>query len=98
MKFIGKRQRRRSERVPAGLIECCWCRADHVCAVDWEETDDTHWWIRLRCGSCGVWRDVVATDDEAATLDRALSWQMATIERALARFEQEPLDPSSFSV
>jgi hypothetical protein len=97
MRFIGKRQRR-SGPGSAGLIECCWCHTDHVCAIDWEETDDTHWWIRLRCGACGVWRDVVTTDEEAATLDRELSRQMASIERELARLELEHIDPSSFSV
>jgi hypothetical protein len=24
--------------------------SDFVVPVDWEEADDTHWWIRLRCG------------------------------------------------
>jgi hypothetical protein len=96
-----------------GLIECLNCHTDYVCAVDWEEVDDAHWWIRLRCGACGVWRDVEATDEEAATLDRALSRHTATIERALERLDRERMivdvdvlvmaldrdliDPSSFS-
>jgi hypothetical protein len=97
---------------PAGLIECLVCHTDHVCPVEWEEVDDTHWWMRLRCGACGVWREVVATDEEAARLDSALSQHMASIERALVRLDlermaadvdvlvlaldQDLIDPSSF--
>jgi hypothetical protein len=73
----------------AGLIECLNCRTDHVCPVDWDEVGDAHWWIRLRCGACGVWREVVTTDEEAAALDRALSRQTATIARALEQLDRE---------
>lgn len=96
--WFHRKPMRGDEPGPAGLIQCCWCHTDHVSLVDWEEIDETHWWIRLRCGACGVWRDVVTTDEEAAVLDRALSRQMAEIERAVARLEFDPLDPSSFSV
>src|SRR4051812_11978337 len=53
---------RRSPAAPDGrLIDCVACGTDYVCAVDWEETDDVHWWIRLRCGVCGTVREVVVT-------------------------------------
>jgi hypothetical protein len=97
----------------AGLIECPSCRTDYVCPVEWEEVDETHWWMRLRCGGCGVWREVVANDEEAAGFDAALARQTASIERALAQLDLERMaadvdllvtaldrdliDPSSFS-
>jgi hypothetical protein len=98
---------------PLPLVRCPACEADRVCVVDWDETDDTHWWIRLRCGECELWRDVVATDDEAAELDRALNAQAAVIRRAVAALDLERMaaevdvlvaalkrdliDPSSFA-
>ena len=32
---------------------CASCRASVVNPVDWEENDETRWWVRLRCGACG---------------------------------------------
>lgn len=95
------------------LVRCPACGSDHMCVMDTEETDETHWWIRLRCGACEVWRDVVATDEEAADLDRDLTAQTTAIERALAALDRERMsvevdlliaalqrdliDPSSFA-
>jgi hypothetical protein len=88
--YVSSRRLAAAPDSPApGLIECLNCHTDYMCAVDWEATDDVHWWLRLRCGACGVWRDVVTTNAEAATLDRALSAHTATIERALERLDRE---------
>jgi hypothetical protein len=105
---------RRSPAATEGrLIDCVACGTDYVCAVDWEETDDVHWWIRLRCGACGTVREVVVADDDAGQLDRALSVHTAMMERALAQLDRERMvadidvfvaaldrdliDPSSFA-
>ena len=37
----------------ARLIMCASCRSSIVNPVDWEENDETRWWVRLRCGACG---------------------------------------------
>jgi hypothetical protein len=103
---------RRRPHGPAALVDCVACRLDFVCPVAWEETDDTHWWIRLRCGACGASREIVIADEEAAVLERALDEQVASIRDALARFDharmaaelerlstprRKGIDPSSFA-
>jgi hypothetical protein len=103
----------RGPYAPAPLAECAHCGAECMCPISWEETDETHWWIRLRCGECQVWRDVVVGDDEAAALERTLGTHTALIERAVARLdlermatdlgvlitalERDLIDPSSFA-
>jgi hypothetical protein len=100
-------------RGPEPLVRCPACGTDRVCLVEWEESDDTHWWIRLRCGECAIWRDVVASDAEATQLDQALTRHAASIRRALvsldlermaaevdvlvAALERDLIDPSSFA-
>jgi hypothetical protein len=71
------------------LIECAYCGTDHVCPVETEVVDETRCWIRLRCGTCEVWRDVVVSNDEAARFERAVGQQAASIERAAARLDRE---------
>jgi|SRR3954452_1515835 hypothetical protein len=109
----------RSMRAPApppdgaDLVVCLSCGADCACPIDWRKVDDTHRWIRLRCGACGVWCDVVVDRHEAAELDRELDLQAAEIERSVRRLdrrrmeselatliralERDLIDPSSFA-
>ena len=54
------------------LIYCRRCGTDTANPVRWHEHDAAHWWIRLRCGVCAAVREVIATNDEAARLDRDL--------------------------
>jgi hypothetical protein len=98
---------------PTPLIECLACGSDRVCVIDFEEDDDCHWWIRLRCGECEIWRDVIVSDAEAAELDRALvahatamrsllaaldrERMAAEIEVLVAALERDLIDPSSFA-
>ena len=72
-----------------GLHKCRECGLDHVCPVEWKATDEAHWWMLLRCGDCGVWQEVMATNAEAAELDQVLDRHVALIERALARLDAE---------
>src|SRR3954470_6542110 len=76
-------------RKPEPLVRCPACGTDRMCLVEWEESDDTHWWIRLRCGECAIWRDVVASDAEATELDQALIAHAASIRRALSVLDLE---------
>ena len=80
---------------PAPLIVCPACGSDRACLVDSAEEDETHWWIRLRCAECEVWRDVVATDAEANELDHALMAAEADV--LVAALELDLIDASSFA-
>jgi hypothetical protein len=57
--------------------------------VLWHESDDTHWWIRVRCGNCGCVREVIASDDEAQRLDRDLRPGMTKIAAAATKLERQ---------
>jgi hypothetical protein len=81
---------------PVPLIVCPACRSDRACLVESAEEDDTHWWIRLRCVECEVWRDVVATDEEANELDHAL--MAAEVDVLVAALEHDVIDASSFAI
>jgi hypothetical protein len=80
---------------PTPLIACPACGSDRACLVDSAEEDETHWWIRLRCAECEVWRDVVATDAEASELDHAL--MAAEVDVLIAALEHDVIDASSFA-
>ena len=83
-------------RRPAPLIECPACGSDRACIVESAEEDETHWWIRLRCAECEVWRDVIATDEEANELDHALMAAEADV--LIAALEHDVVDASSFAI
>jgi hypothetical protein len=93
--FLSRRRRRaRSHlaRPGAGLHVCSCCRSDFVVPVDWEEADDTHWWIRLRCGECGHVREVTVEDVVAQRFDRALEARMATLRAAVVSIDREAME------
>ena len=78
---------------PARLIDCPRCGSDFVNPVTWHEEGASHWWIRLRCGQCGVVRDVEkVSNDEAAHFERALDRGVADIAATVARIELEGTD------
>jgi hypothetical protein len=70
-----------------GLHHCRGCGRDMVCPLDWHAIDDDHWEIELRCGECGLWRQVVATNAQAADFDIALCGQESAIARDLSSIE-----------
>jgi ribosomal protein S27E len=73
----------------ARLIICRECGAHLVNPIDWHESGDSDWWIRLRCGACGDTRTGVFSDADAKRLDRELAPGMRTIEQAVARLDRE---------
>ena len=73
----------------AELVVCERCRSDFVNPVSWHEQGETHWWMRLRCGECGVVREVELTDEEAKRLDGQLDRGLAKIAAALVRRDRE---------
>jgi hypothetical protein len=58
-----------------------------VCPIDWEPVDDECWAIGLRCGACGLARDLLASNAQAADLDVALDGHQRTMERELGRLD-----------
>lgn len=74
---------------PRRLVHCPECGSDLVNPVEWHESDDTHWWIRLRCGDCGDKREVIVSDDEAERLDRDLQPGITKIAATAIRLERQ---------
>ena len=93
--FLSRRRRRarsRPDRPGLGLHVCSCCRSEFVVPVDWEEADDTHWWIRLRCGECGHVREVTVEDDIAQRFDRALEASMVALRAAVASIDRKAME------
>ena len=42
----------------SALIVCATCGSDFVSPIEWADHDETNWWMRLRCGQCGEFREV----------------------------------------
>jgi len=83
-------RRRRPGRSPeSGLIVCVTCGSDFVSPMDWTEHDESNWWMRLRCGECGEFREVVASQQVANRYDRALDRSSEAIVATLQRLDRE---------
>ena len=78
----------RNRRDPARLIVCGECRARLVNPVDWHESGDSAWWVRLRCGACGFTRVGVISNADAQQLERDLSPGMRQIKQAVLRLDR----------
>ncbi len=57
--------------------------------VEAEALDHGRWDLRLRCGQCGTYRDLVVTDDVAKRYDLDLQRGMTEIAVALKLQDQE---------
>lgn len=57
--------------------------------VTWTELGPAAWWLLLRCGGCGTWRDLIASDHAVEAFDRALDEEMDVIRAAAERLERE---------
>jgi hypothetical protein len=79
---------RRQSALPARLIECRQCGSGFVNPVDWQACDAAYWWIRLRCGECGLVREAFVTNEDAARFERELDRGVAEIAAAVARLER----------
>jgi hypothetical protein len=81
--------RRRQPSPGSGLHQCALCHADFVVPVEAEALDEGRWDMRLRCGQCGTYRDVVVSDEVAKRYDLDLNRGMAEIEAALRAQDHE---------
>jgi hypothetical protein len=87
------RSRRGPQRAASGAdLRCCSdCGKAFAYPVTWTESGPADWWLLLRCGSCGSWRDVVASNPVVADYDRILDADLDTIRDAAAHLEREAL-------
>jgi hypothetical protein len=83
----------RTTRLDAGsaLHMCRECCEPFVYPAAWAESGPDHWWLLLRCGACGVWRDVVAINAAVADFDRFLDDSIASITADANRLNRERL-------
>jgi hypothetical protein len=81
--------RRRQPPPGSGLHQCLLCHDDSVVPVEAEALEDGRWDLRLRCGQCGTYRDVVVSDDDASRYDIDLNRGMTEIATALRRQDRE---------
>jgi hypothetical protein len=73
------------------LHQCRECGEGFVYPVTWTESGPADWWLLLRCGGCGAWSDVVASNHAVATFDRFLDECLDTIRLAADRLGRESL-------
>ncbi len=59
-----------------------------MCPALWAQRAPGSWWLRLRCGECGTFREVTADDGELTRLDRDLELAEQELEDALHAFER----------
>lgn len=81
--------RRRQPPPGSGLHQCALCHDDFVVPVEAEALDQGRWDLRLRCGQCGTYRDLVVSDDVAKRYELDLTRGMAEIAAALRRQDHE---------
>jgi hypothetical protein len=69
------------------LRRCPACRSRLVCPISWEECDEKHWHIDMRCGDCGERWERIIDDARAAKFDIELDSDVAVIRRMLDRLD-----------
>jgi hypothetical protein len=74
---------------PDVLEVCLVCKHDFVNPVDWEPLDGGRWWMLLRCGECGTWRDVTVTDAVAERYDSELDRRLDVVDGTLQRIDHQ---------
>jgi hypothetical protein len=74
------------------LADCSACGADFVHPVEWSPEGGDHWWMLLRCGSCGASREELVPDLDAELFDRALNRAENGMRLAADRLGREALE------
>ena len=78
-----------NRKAAAGLETCLVCGRDFVQPVSWEPDGPERWWMFLRCGECGVSREVIVDNDEAGRFEAALHSRAKIVARAVRELEEE---------
>jgi hypothetical protein len=81
--------KRRQPPPGSGLHQCPLCHDDSVVPVVAEALDLGRWDLRLRCGHCETFRDVIVSDDVAKRYDLDLARGMGEIAAALRREDRD---------
>jgi hypothetical protein len=81
--------KRRQPPPGSGLHQCPLCHDDSVVPVIAEPLDPAQWELRLRCGQCETFRDVIVSDDVAKRYDLDLARGMSEIAAALRREDHD---------
>jgi len=82
-------KRRRRHPPGTGLQECALCHDDFVVPVKAEPLELGRWDLRLRCGQCGTYRDVVVSDGVAKRYELDLERGISEIATALRREDRD---------
>jgi hypothetical protein len=70
------------------LSICVHCARDFVAPVSFEPVGRDRWWMFLRCGQCGVSREVTVSNAEAERYDDELIGATRTIRNAAEEAER----------
>jgi hypothetical protein len=87
--FKRLRRRHTGPPEPVRLEVCTSCRSDYVHPVEWGESGDEHWWMRLRCGECRAEREVTVANAVAQRFGDRLDTAESELQRAAARLDAE---------
>jgi hypothetical protein len=90
-RFFKGRRRRRSQGEPAPLEVCDACGEAFVQPIRWSESGPEAWWLLLRCGACGMWRELFARNEDVEAYDRFLDRGTEAIARDAHRLDRERL-------
>ena len=85
------RRRHSSDKPEAGLEICPFCRRDFVQPVSWEPAGEEAWWMFLRCGECGMSREVAVSNADADRFERALHARASVLAAQARQLEEERL-------
>jgi hypothetical protein len=87
--LVGVASIRGQPPLASDLHRCRLCYDDSVVPVEAQPLDLGRWGMRLRCGQCGTYREVIVSDAAARRYDQELGHGMAEIAAALRREAQE---------
>ena len=73
----------------ARLTVCRECGSHVVNPVAWHENDESHWWVRLRCGACDWSREIIITTADAEQFERDLATGLGEIAKTADRLDRE---------
>jgi transcription elongation factor Elf1 len=71
------------------LETCPACNKDFVQPVSWEPDGDERWWMFLRCGECGMSREVAVSNADADRFERALHARASVLAAQARQLEEE---------
>jgi hypothetical protein len=86
-----KRRNPAAKKPEAGLEICPVCGRDFVQPVSWEPAGEEAWWMFLRCGECGMSREIAVSNADADRFERALHARASVLAAQARKLEEERL-------